>query len=102
VDFKQPAGGEVTQSAAEQANVTIYTTSFCPFCIRAKMLLESKGVSFNEIPVDYSVEKRREMIARAKSHSVPQVWIGDYHVGGCDELYRLEHNGKLQEYLENL
>jgi glutaredoxin 3 len=102
VDFKQPAGGEVTQPAAERANVTIYTTSFCPFCIRAKMLFESKGISFNEIPVDYSVEKRREMMAKAKSHSVPQVWIGDYHVGGCDELYQLEHNGKLQEYLENL
>jgi len=102
VDFKQLAGGEVTQPAAERANVTIYTTSFCPFCIRAKMLLESKGVSFNEISVDYSVEKRQEMMVRAKSYSVPQIWIGDNHVGGCDELYQLEHNGKLQEYLENL
>lgn len=65
------------------------------------MLLKSKGVSFNEIAVDFSSEKRREMEIEANSHTVPQIWIGDYHVGGCDELYQLERNGDLEKYLEN-
>ena len=52
--------------------------------------------------MDFSAQKRQEMMVRAKSYSAPQIWIGDNHVGGCDELYQLEHNGKLQEYLENL
>ena len=92
----------MTGSIENKSDVTIYTTLFCPYCIRAKKLLESKDVSFNEIRVDFSAQKRQEMMVRAKSYSVPQIWIGDNHVGGCDELYQLEHNGKLQEYLENL
>lgn len=92
----------MNQLSAESSNVTIYTTVFCPFCIRAKMLLKAKGISFNEVPVDFSREKRRKMEAEANSHTVPQIWIGDYHVGGCDELYQLERNGDLEKYLENL
>ncbi|MBT3428185.1 MAG: glutaredoxin 3 [Gammaproteobacteria bacterium] len=92
----------MNQSSVGSSNVTIYTTVFCPFCIRAKMLLKSKGVPFTEIPVDFSRQKRREMEAEANSHTVPQIWIGDYHVGGCDELYQLERNGDLEKYLENL
>ena len=92
----------MTQASIKSSCVTIYTTLLCPFCTRAKLLLKSKGVSFNEIRVDFSMEKRREMEVEANSHTVPQIWIGDYHVGGCDELYQLERTGDLDQYLENL
>ena len=75
--------------------VTIYTTRWCPFCVRAKSLLNSKGVAFDEIPVDGNPGLRAEMAAMAGATSVPQIWIGDQHVGGCDELYGLERRQQL-------
>lgn len=81
-------------------NVVIYTTRFCPYCIRAKALLDSKQVAFEEIPVDQDLEKRREMMEKAGRHTVPQIWIGDEHVGGCDELFMLERAGTLNSLLE--
>ncbi|MCG8609589.1 MAG: glutaredoxin 3 [Pseudomonadales bacterium] len=80
--------------------VTIYTTRFCPFCIRAKMLLESKNVAFHEIAVDGKPELRDEMTRKAGKHTVPQIWIGSEHVGGCDELMALNRSGKLDTLLE--
>ena len=76
--------------------VEIYTKTFCSYCWRAKMLLESKGVAFNEISVDFGGELRQQMIQRANGRTtVPQIFIGDTHVGGCDDLLALEHAGRL-------
>ena len=79
--------------------IVMYTTRFCPFCVRAKQLLSHKGAAFEDIPVDGNPELRREMMNKSGRHTVPQIWIGDYHVGGCDELMQLERQGKLDEYL---
>lgn len=82
------------------ADVTIYTTMMCPYCYRAKGLLEKKGVSFTEIDVGMAPDKRREMMNRAHGgHTVPQIFIGETHVGGCDDLYALEAQGKLDPML---
>ncbi len=80
--------------------VTIYTTQWCPFCIRAKRLLDSKNIAFNEIPVDGDAPLRAKMAAMAGATSVPQIWIGDQHVGGCDELYSLERQQRLDSMLQ--
>ncbi|MEX1670325.1 glutaredoxin 3 [Zhongshania guokunii] len=77
------------------AQVTIYTTRFCPFCVRAKQLLTSKGVAFDEIPVDGRNDLRSDLAKRSGQRTVPQIWIGETHVGGCDELYALERGAKL-------
>ncbi|MBX3489299.1 glutaredoxin 3 [Parvibaculum sp.] len=82
------------------ADVTIYTTLMCPYCYRAKELLGRKGVAFTEIDVGMDVDKRREMMARANGrHTVPQIFIGGSHVGGCDDLCALEDAGKLDAML---
>jgi glutaredoxin 3 len=82
------------------APVTIYTTRFCPYCIRAKHLLDRKGVVYEEIHVDGNAELRREMMQRSGRHTVPQIWIGARHVGGCDDLYELERRGALDAALQ--
>lgn len=82
-----------------KAAVTIYTTRWCPFCIRAKALLNAKDVTYKEIPVDGDRALRQEMTARAGRTSVPQIWIGEFHVGGCDELHALERQGRLDALL---
>lgn len=81
------------------AAVTLYTTRYCPYCVRAKYLLDQKGVAYEEIPVDGDPELRREMEARCGSHTVPQIWVGARHVGGCDELWALERRGELESLL---
>ncbi|WP_346838028.1 glutaredoxin 3 [Microbulbifer sp. SAOS-129_SWC] len=80
-------------------NIVIYTTRFCPFCVRAKWLLDKKGVRYREIAVDNDPGKRAEMTAKAGSRTVPQIWIGNEHVGGCDELMALERSGRLDKML---
>ncbi|MEZ2743737.1 glutaredoxin 3 [Halopseudomonas bauzanensis] len=80
-------------------DITIYSSNYCPFCIRAKQLLDSKGVSYNEILVDGKPDVRAEMARLAGRTSVPQIWINDTHVGGCDELTALERAGKLDTML---
>ena len=80
-------------------DIVIYTTRWCPYCIRAKSLLERKGVGYREIPVDGDPATRRDMIERAGQTSVPQIWIGEQHIGGCDELYGLERAGHLDALL---
>jgi len=80
--------------------VEIYTKTFCGFCWRAKHLLESKGVQYKEISVDFGGEPRQQMIERANGRStVPQIFIAGRHVGGCDELMSLERDGKLDELI---
>ena len=80
-------------------DVLIYTTRYCPFCIRAKVILESKGVKYREIAVDYDPELRREMTAKAGRRTVPQIWINQKHIGGCHELMHLDHTGELDQML---
>ena len=75
--------------------IVVYSSDYCPYCSRAKYLLESKKVQFTEIKVDGKSDLRREMAAKAGRTSVPQIWIGDLHVGGCDDLFALERAGKL-------
>ena len=78
------------------AKVEIYTKTFCPYCWRAKHLLDSKSIEYREISVDLGGERRAEMIERAKGRTtVPQIFIGDRHIGGCDDLVALERDGRL-------
>jgi len=81
------------------AKVTIYTTRFCPYCLMAKRLLTRKGVDFEEIDVGGRPDLRAEMEERSKRYTVPQIWIGDTHVGGCDDLHALEDRGELDRLL---
>ena len=81
------------------AKIVLYSSDWCPYCIRAKGLLNSKGVEFEEIRVDGKPQLRAEMAQKAGRTSVPQIWIGDVHVGGCDDLYALERAGKLDPML---
>ena len=83
------------------AEVVVYTTRWCPYCIRAKGLLNSKSISVEESPVDGDRALREEMARRAGRTSVPQIWIGDQHIGGCDELYALERAGRLGPMLQS-
>ncbi|MGH1412493.1 MAG: glutaredoxin 3 [Pelagimonas sp.] len=81
--------------------VEIYTSPLCGFCHAAKRLLNKKGVSFSEVDVLVEPHRRSEMMDRAGGrHTVPQIFIGTTHVGGCDELYELEQAGKLDPLLE--
>jgi glutaredoxin 3 len=76
--------------------VEIYTKTFCPYCWRAKSLLEAKGVDYKEITVDYGGELKQHMVQRARGRTtVPQIFIGEVHVGGCDDLIELDRAGKL-------
>jgi glutaredoxin 3 len=80
--------------------VRIYTTPFCPFCVRAKSLLKKKGADFEEVDVFMDEAAREEMDTRTGgARTVPQIFIGDTHVGGCDDLYELDHDGKLDPLL---
>ena len=82
--------------------VTLYTTRFCPYCIRARSLLDDKGVVYNDIAVDNDPRLRREMMARSGRTTVPQIWVGEQHIGGCDDLLLLERQGRLDEFLERV
>ena len=80
--------------------VAIYTSPLCGFCHAAKRLLASKDVSFSEIDVSRDPHRRQEMMQRANGrHTVPQIFVGDIHIGGCDDLYELERSGKLDPLL---
>lgn len=82
--------------------VTIYTRMMCGYCSAAKHLLENKGVAFTEHDASYSPELRREMIQRSNGGSTfPQIFIGDTHVGGCDDLHALEASGQLDQLLKS-
>lgn len=82
------------------ADVVVYSSDWCPYCMRAKQLLQSKGVAFEEIRVDGQPHVRAEMTKKAGRTSVPQIWIGAAHVGGCDDLFALERAGKLDALLQ--
>jgi len=83
------------------ANIELYSGDFCPYCIRAKALLNKKGLTFTEYNVRKDIKRQSEMSERAPgSRTIPQIFINDRHVGGCDELYALERSGKLDSWLK--
>ena len=82
------------------ANIEIYTSPFCGFCYRAKLLLNDKGVDYIEVDIISQPKRRSEMIERASGlQTVPQIFIDNQHIGGCDELYELEAKDKLDSIL---
>ena len=83
------------------AKVEIYTSPFCGFCYRAKSLLKNKGVDFEEVDIMFHPGRKPEMMERAGGrHTVPQIFIDNSHIGGCDELYTLDSEGKLDPLLD--
>jgi glutaredoxin 3 len=83
-----------------QPAVTVYTSDWCPYCRRAKDLLSQKNVVFSEINVEEQPQFREEMIARSSRRTVPQIFIGDKHVGGCDDLFELDRSGELDRLIQ--
>lgn len=79
--------------------IIIYSSQFCPFCFRAKAILQQKGVTFTELNVDGNPQLRQEMTQKSGRRTVPQIWIGERHIGGCDELMALQSAGKLDALL---
>jgi glutaredoxin 3 len=82
--------------------VTIYTRAFCPYCTRAIALLERKGVKFNEIDATFDSAMREEMIKRSGRRTFPQIFVGEKHVGGCDDLHALDAKGGLDPLLASV
>ena len=83
------------------AEVTIYSTQVCPYCVKAKQLLSSKGVDYNEIDISQDPALVEEAQTRSGGRrTVPQIFIGDYHVGGCDDLFALDAAGELDALLK--
>jgi glutaredoxin 3 len=82
------------------ADITVYLTDWCPYCRRARNLLTGKNVTFQEINVEDEPKFREEMIARSGRRTVPQIFIGEKHVGGCDDLFALEASGELDRLLQ--
>lgn len=83
-----------------QPPVTLYTSAICPYCVAAKNFLKHKGVAWTEVRIDIDPTRREEMLARAHRTSVPQIFVGDTHVGGYDELVALDRRGGLAPLLE--
>ena len=81
------------------AKVIIYTTTICPYCVRAKMLLQRKGVPYEEVDVSGDHDARQALTARTRQRTVPQIFINDEHIGGCDDLFALERAGQLDAKL---
>lgn len=96
MDQSKLTGGEIIMS-----NVVMYTTQFCPYCVRAKQLLNAKDVTVEEIRVDLNPEERAKMMRLSGRRTVPQIWIGETHVGGFDELWALDRKGELDPLLES-
>jgi len=80
--------------------VLMYATAACPFCQSAERLLLAKGVQIEKVRVDLEPERRAEMTKNSGRHTVPQIWIGERHIGGCDDLYALDRQGKLDPLLK--
>ena len=79
--------------------ITMYANGWCPYCARARALLQSKGVTWTEIDVEAQPARRAEMVERSGQRTVPQIFIGTQHVGGCDDLHALDRRGELDPLL---
>lgn len=82
------------------SQATIYTSRLCGYCYRAKQLLDAKGISYTEHSVDGKQQLRQSLIKKTGQRTVPQIWLGEKHVGGCDDLFALERAGKIEALLE--
>jgi glutaredoxin 3 len=83
-----------------QPDVVVYVAGWCPYCQRARGLLSKKGLQFREIDIDDDPRLREEMIARSGRRTVPQIFIGEKHVGGCDDLFALDERGELDRLIQ--
>ena len=86
-------------AVASTPRIILYTTAICPYCVAAKNFLKSKGQAWTEVRIDMDSEQRQLMIAKAKRTSVPQIFVGDTHVGGYDDMIALHRAGKLEPLL---
>ena len=83
-----------------QPKILMYATAVCPYCVRAEGLLRRKGVTeIEKVRIDLDPVRRDEMMSRTGRRTVPQIYIGDFHVGGCDDLFELDHQGRLDPLL---
>ncbi|WP_447937432.1 glutaredoxin 3 [Thermomonas fusca] len=87
-------------SVAETPAITIYSTAVCPYCVMAKNFLKSKGREWTEVRIDTDPAEREKMVALTRRTSVPQIFVGDVHVGGYDDMMALHREGKLEPLLE--
>ena len=83
-----------------QPDIVVYVAGWCPYCQRARGLLSKKGLQFREIDIDDDPRLREEMIARSGRRTVPQIFIGEKHVGGCDDLFALDERGELDRLIQ--
>ncbi len=81
-------------------DVLMYSSNFCPFCIRANQLLRSKGIRVTELLVDGNPTLRQQMMQKSGRRTVPQIWVGDTHIGGCDDLFALERAGQFDTLVQ--
>ncbi|AXI84286.1 glutaredoxin 3 [Xylella taiwanensis] len=88
-----------SDEADSPPKITIYSTAICPYCVAAKNFLKTKGYTWTEIRIDVNSAEREKMITRTKRTSVPQIFIGDTHIGGYDDMMALHHAGKLEQLL---
>ena len=86
-------------NASGPAAIVMYSTSWCPYCARARALLQHKGVQFEDIDIEAQPQRRQEMQDRSGRRTVPQIFIGNHHVGGCDDLHALDARGELDPLL---
>lgn len=86
---------------ASNVDIVIYSSDYCPFCIRAKKLLKSKQLNFNELVVDGNDALRAEMMKKSGRRTVPQIWINGQHIGGSDDLMALERSGQLNQMISS-
>ncbi|MDQ3268683.1 MAG: glutaredoxin 3 [Pseudomonadota bacterium] len=86
-------------SERQAPEITLYTSAICPYCVAAKNFLQSKGQSWTEVRIDQDPEERERMVARAKRTSVPQIFIGETHIGGYDDMIALHRKGGLEPLL---
>lgn len=94
-----PSSG-ATVDCSNRPMILMYATSWCPYCSRARQLLERKGVEFQEVDIEAAPAARTQMITRSGRSTVPQIFIGETHIGGCDDLHDLEARGGLDKLLQ--
>ncbi len=82
------------------ATIIMYSTGYCPYCVKARELLNKKNALFTDIRIDLQPEFREDMITKSNRHTVPQIFINSHHIGGCDDLYALDAQGKLDPLLK--
>jgi glutaredoxin 3 len=97
--FDRKIPREFPETTLSSPNIIIYSTAICPYCVAAKNFLRSKGLSWNEIRIDADPAEREKMVAKARRTSVPQIFVGDIHVGGYDDMMALHRAGKLEPLL---